>query len=129
MYKRQSKKRDNYYGLVTDLYFKKGMSVRAISKKTLHSRITIQRWICLYAEENGIDMAPEKPKGQIKNQAVAKTSEPIPEGNEKRLCAEIRRLELELKRKKLRAGLNEEIINVAEQKFNIQIRKKAGAKR
>ena len=47
MYKRQSKKRDNYYGLVTDLYFKKGMSVRAISKKTLLSRITIQRWICI----------------------------------------------------------------------------------
>ena len=35
MYKRQSKKRDNYYGLVTDLYFKKGMSVRAISKKNI----------------------------------------------------------------------------------------------
>ena len=74
-------------------------------------------------------MAPEKPKGQIKNQAVATTSEPIPEGDEKRLRAEIRRLELELKREKLRADLNEEIINVAEQKFNIQIRKKAGAKR
>jgi hypothetical protein len=39
------------------------------------------------------------------------------------------RLEKELRREKLRADLNDEIINVAEQKFNIQIRKKAGAKR
>ena len=43
--------------------------------------------------------------------------------NEETLRAEIRRLESELRREKLRADLNEEIINVAERKFNIQIRK------
>lgn len=51
-------------------------------------------------------MAPEKPKGRIKNQAVATTSEPIPEDDEKRLRAEIRRLELELKREKLLTDRN-----------------------
>jgi len=38
-------------------------------------------------------------------------------------------LKKELRREKLRADLNDEIINVAERKFNIQIREKAGAKR
>ena len=129
MYKRQSKKRDNYYGLVTDLYFKKGMSVRAISKKTLLSRITIQKWICAFAEENSIDMVSKKEKGKNDGQDIARTSEPIPDGDEKALRTEIKRLDRELRKQKLRADLNEEIINVAERKFNIQIRKKAGAKR
>ena len=39
------------------------------------------------------------------------------------------RLEKELKEAKMRADLYNEIINVAEQKFNIQIRKKVGTKR
>ena len=40
----------------------------------------------------------------------------------------IARLEKELEDARLRADLYEEIINVAEKKFDIQIRKKAGTK-
>ena len=46
----------------------------------------------------------------------------------KELQAEIKRLQRDLRMEKLRADLNEEIIKVAESKFNIHIRKKAGAK-
>lgn len=52
-----------------------------------------------------------------------------PEGDEKALKEEIRRLGKELKRVKLRADLNEAIINVAEQKFNIHIRERTESKR
>lgn len=41
----------------------------------------------------------------------------------------VRRLEQELKQARLRADFYDEMINVAEKKFQIQIRKKAGAKR
>lgn len=98
-------------------------------KKTLLSRITIQKWICAFAEENSIDVVSKKEKGKNDGQDIARTSEPIPDGEEKALRTEIKRLERELRKQKLRADLNEEIINVAERKFNIQIRKKAGIKR
>lgn len=45
-----------------------------------------------------------------------------------RLTERITRLEKELEDARLRADLYEEIINVAENKFDIQIRKKAGTK-
>ncbi len=39
------------------------------------------------------------------------------------LRAQIKKLQEEIRREKIRADLNEEIINVAEKKFNIKIRK------
>jgi hypothetical protein len=45
------------------------------------------------------------------------------------LQAEVVRLQSELKGERLRADAYDEMINVAESKFNISIRKKAGAKR
>jgi hypothetical protein len=45
------------------------------------------------------------------------------------LQAEVVRLQSELKGARLRADAYDEMINVAESKFNISIRKKAGAKR
>lgn len=42
----------------------------------------------------------------------------------KELQAQISHLQMELRMEKLRAELNEEIIKVAESKFNIRIRKK-----
>lgn len=47
----------------------------------------------------------------------------------KTLQERLMRLEKELKEVRMRADLYEEIINVAEKKFDIQIRKKAGTKR
>ena len=55
-------------------------------------------------------------------------SDNVRDSQEEDVKMEIKRLKKELWREKLRADLNEEIINVAEQKFNIQIRKKAGAR-
>jgi hypothetical protein len=63
--------------------------------------------------------------------AVGKTApEVISSANTPQETAEekIARLEKELEDANLRADLYNEIINVAEKKFNIQIRKKAGTK-
>ena len=129
MYKNRSEKRDKYYELVCELYFKEKKSITTISKRFSIPRTTIRRWICNFAEENRIEMGLEKHYKKIDRQSVGEHSDIIPKKDEKALLAEIKRLERELRREKLRADLNEEIINVAEQKFNIHIRKKAGAKR
>ena len=98
-------------------------------KKKSSPKSTIRRWISNFVEENCIEMKSKKYSKKIN----CKTNSIDDEGrigcDEKALRDEIKRLERELKREKLRADLNEEIISVAEQKFNFQIRKKAGAKR
>ena len=55
------------------------------------------------------------------------SAELVEEGNET-LQERLLRLEKALKEARMRADLYEEIINVAEKKFDIQIRKKAGTK-
>jgi hypothetical protein len=47
----------------------------------------------------------------------------------KSLQSEVAHLQAQLKHERLRADAYDEMINVAETKFNIAIRKKAGAKR
>lgn len=63
--------------------------------------------------------APEYPS--------AGSAEIVEDENES-LQERLLRLEKELKEARMRAALYEEIINVAEKKFDIRIRKKAGAK-
>ena len=129
MFKYRTEKRDKYYRMVTDMYFKEGASVTTISKKISTPSTTIRRWLRDFAEENCIEMTSKKYSKKTNNKPVGIDDKGGAGSGEKALRDEIKRLERELKRERLRAYLNEEIINVAEQKFNIQIRKKAGAKR
>ena len=129
MFKYRKEKREEYIGLVTEMYFNGGSTIAAISRKISTPSSTVRRWIRIFAEENCIEMAPRKYRKRTDNKHVGPEAQTGSEDREKALLAEIKRLEVELKREKLRADLNDEIINVAEQKFNIQIRKKAGAKR
>ena len=125
MARKKSEKRDKYMSQVADMYFNSRVSIGVISKKLSIPPQTIWDWICIFAEENGIDMGKAKLRNSITKQETAQ----FPESDIYALRDEIRRLEAELKRERMRADLNEEIIKVAEEKFNIKIRKKAGAKR
>ena len=125
MARKKSEKRDKYMSQVADMYFNARVSIGVISKKLSISESTIWNWICIFAEENGIDMEKAKHRKSITKEKSAQS----PESDIYALRDEIRRLEAELKRERMRADLNEEIIKVAEEKFNIKIRKKAGAKR
>lgn len=125
MKRNKTKGKELYFDQVTDMYFNLGVSTTVISKKLSLPTSTIWNWICIFAEENGIDMSKAKyRKSSCKSGAVQSK-----EDNTAGLLAEIRRLGAELKKEKLRAALYDEIINVAEERFNIKIRKKAGAKR
>lgn len=84
----------------------------------------IRGGIRIFAEEKYLNMAQDKYYEGVKEREVVGNSEGMVEEGEKALRDRIKRLERELRREKMRADLNEEIINVAEQMFKIQIREK-----
>ncbi len=124
-----SSKREQYYDKAMQLYFEEGMCGTHICKVLPISRTILYRWIAIFVEENPQVASMKRVK------AVKKSPAQSPENQQEDLPRDIRELQSELK--KLRAQLNkaeikaeayDELINVAEAKFNIQIRKKAGAK-
>lgn len=119
--------RDQYYERAIDLYFREGYSVRQIAQLIPVSKSGIARWIANFAEDNP-HKAPIMKKRSIT---------PVPEvGQEPRadlpedvkaLQAEVLRLKKELKQEKVRADAYDMMIDLAENAFNIPIRKKSGA--
>lgn len=100
-----------------------GTSIQAISKKFGISRTTFYRWYAIFASEktNSTEenvKTENKPLKSIDESALKnKSSE-----------EQIESLKEALRKAELRADLYNEIINVAESKFKIAIRKKAGTK-
>lgn len=124
-----SQKRDLYYEKAMQLYFEEGMCGTHICKALPISRAILYKWIAIFVEENPQVTSMKRVKD------AKKAPNPSSEVQENDLSKTIQELQSELK--KLRAQLNmaeikaeayDELINVAEAKFNIQIRKKAGAK-
>ena len=124
-----SSKREQYYDKAMQLYFEEGLCGTHICKVLPISRSILYRWIAIFAEENPQVASMKRVK------AVKKAPAKSPEIQQEDLPRDVQELQVELK--KLRAQLNkaeikaeayEALINVAEAKFNIQIRKKAGAK-
>lgn len=124
-----SSKRDLYYEKAMRLYFEEGMCGTHICKVLPISRAILYKWIAIFVEENPQVASMKRVK------AVEKAPAQSPEIQQEDLPRDVQELQAELK--KLRAQLNKaeikaeayvELINVAEAKFNIQIRKKVGAK-
>ena len=100
MFKYRKEKRDEYIGLVTEMYFNGGSSIAAISRKISTPSSTVRRWIRIFAEENCIEMAPGKHRKRTDIKHVDSEAQTGSEDREKALLAEIKRLEMELKREK-----------------------------
>ena len=106
-----------------------GFSIRQISEKTGVAKSAVHRWLTIFAGENLPFMKKEKNSPK----RVTGVKAPIDNVSDDKKCPEsplekIARLEKELQDARLLADLYNEIINVAEKKFDIQIRKKAGTK-
>ena len=109
--------------------YEEGYSGYRISKILSVPKSTVNRWIAKFAHGKENNMAamnamtgnPEK----CASEASALRKQPANETAEQK----IGRLEKALREAELRADFYDEMINVAEKKFDIQIRKKAGAKR
>lgn len=121
MFKYHTQKMEMYYEKVVEMH-QKGCSPSTISKKINLDSDTIRRWIRNFAAEN----KPNVPT--MKNTEVADNKMSEHHDDIKELKEKIRQLEKELKHERLRADVYDELINVAEENFKIQIRKKAGAK-
>ena len=100
-----------------------GMTLQEISEIIPVSGETIRRWCIKFAPElNEIEPMTKK-----KGTSLITTDERQSCDN-KALERRIKELEDKLAKESLRADFYEEMINVAESKFNIPIRKKAGIK-
>jgi len=109
-----------YYPQVIEIYQKTGYSAYKIEKLKLVpvSRKQIDDWITIFEAENG--------KGSPKRIMEAKKAKEQEELEA--LKAQIADLEEQLRIEKLRNRLNEKIIDIAEARWHIDIRKKAGTK-
>ena len=120
MFINHTTKRALYYEQVIDIYKRTGYSAYHIDK--LHivpvGRRAIKEWIANFVSENG-DKAPV---GYMQSTPEQRDEEL------EALKAKVADLEEQLRIEKMRGRLNEKIIEIAEKKYNIPIRKKAGAK-
>ena len=122
MWKYNCEKRNKYYDEVIRLYTQEGIGCTKISRIIPVGETTISRWIRNFAAENNLV------EHAMNNIEVTENQMSEYSDNIKELKEKIRQLEKELKHERLRADVYNELINVAEENFKIQIRKKAGAK-
>lgn len=112
------------------MYFNEGMRGTAICKALPISRTVLYRWIANFAAENPEDATMRRAKEPANAPAIKSDSrdESMMPADVRELQAEVKRLRAQLTDAEIKAEVYDELINVAEAKFNIQIRKKAGAK-
>ena len=118
MFQCKTRKMSLYYDQVIDIYKQTGYSPYRIAQIIPLGKNTIKRWIANFVSENG---GP--------NPATVMRSKKTQSNEElESLEARVADLEEQLRLEKMRTRLNEKIIEIAEKKYNIPIRKKAGAK-
>jgi len=125
-----TKKQLQYFDAVIRLHYEKGYGEDRISRILPIGHSTVSRWIAIFAAENdkkAVKMRKSKLERQSKSQSQSRPAVPR-DKSIKTLEMEVTRLQSQLKHERLRADAYEEMIHVAESRFNISIRKKAGAK-
>ena len=120
-------KREMYYDEVIRLHYELGYGETKIAELIPINPTTAWRWIRKFAAEN-----KDKTTAMARTKK-AKTTPKASDGEAKddiqALKAELSALKAKLKMAEMRADLYDEMIKVAEKKFKVEIRKKAGAKR
>lgn len=119
----QTTKQKLYLEEVLRLHREKGYGEDRISRIIPIGHTTVSRWITKFATANQQNLVQMRKKESRVKEVV--TSE---EKDLKALKGENARLQAQLRQAQLRADFYDEMINVAEAKFNISIRKKAGTK-
>ena len=119
------------------LYEEEGWTLEEIGKKFNRAKSGIHRWITKFAKEldnPAMNKKIRKSKGSEKPRRLVgisapETIEPKVAGSPSESAEEkIKRLESELAEARLARDFYNEMINVAEKQFNINIRKKAGTR-
>ena len=114
----RERRKAEFYDEVIRLHQQEHLRPCVIAEKLSLKRSTVSFWIRTFAEQTAIESM--KRDLQI-------ASDSMPTGVQE-LQKEVLELRKRLAQEKLRADAYDEMINVAEGKFNIKIRKKAGTK-
>lgn len=123
MYRLHTAKQLKYFDEVIRLHYEEGYGKDRISQLLPIGHTTASRWIAIFAKEKG------KISGANDMRKPQETASSSQEKDEiAKLQARVKELEAQLLRAEIKAEAYDEMINVAEAKFRIPIRKKAGAK-
>ena len=123
MYQLHTKKQQKYFKEVIRLHYEEGYGEDRIARIIPIGHATAARWISIFARE----------KGKIKGMTdMAKTQEAASvqtDGKDvKELQKKIKELEAQLLAAEVKAEVYDRMIDIAEARFGIPIRKKPGAK-
>lgn len=123
MYRLHTAKQLKYFDEVIRLHYEEGYGKDRISQLLPIGHTTASRWIAIFAKEKG------KISGANDMRKPQETASSSQEKDEiAKLQARVKELEAQLLRAEIKAEAYDEMITVAEAKFRIPIRKKAGAK-
>ena len=123
MYRLHTEKQLKYFDEVIRLHYEEGYGEDRIAKIIPIGHSTVSRWIAIFAKEKG------KISGANDMRKPQETASSSQEKDEiAKLQARVKELEAQLLHAEIKAEAYDEMINVAEAKFRIPIRKKAGAK-
>ncbi len=133
MFKYSTEKKRLYYDKVIHLYRDEHLGVGRISRVLPLSMATISIWIRNFVTDNPQDRRPRMLKRNRKqapksSRSAASTPAGTASTDVEALRKELKEMRRKLADAELKAAIYDEMINVAEQKFNIAIRKKAGTK-
>ena len=123
MYQLHTELQKKYFQEVIRLHYEEGYGENKISQVLPIGHTTASRWISIFAKENGKISGMDMKVDPQTKAALDEQSQEV-----KELQNRIKDLESKLFQAELKAEFYDEMINVAEAKFKIPIRKKAGAK-
>lgn len=115
-----------YYDEAIRLHFELGYGEDRVAEILPIGHTTTWRWFRKFAAENKVKTTS---MARTKKKTAPKASDGEAKDDIQSLKAELSALKAKLKQAEMRADLYDEMINVAEKKFKVEIRKKAGAKR
>jgi transposase-like protein len=109
-------------------YLEQGCGYRKLQEKYGISRTTICKWVQIYQGIHGLDRTQKQQNHYLRdmddpNKKRLPKANPTSQDLEKKIAA----LEKQLQWEKLRADALDTMINIAEEKLNIAIRKKSGS--
>ena len=125
-----SSTRDSYLSKALDMYVNQGLPVTNIAKIIPVHKATIYRWIANFVAINP-QAEPSVMARKSQKEEQTRSNVPVNEALPDDVLAlqkEIKQLRAQLTKAEIKAEAFDELINVAEAQFGIQIRKKAGAK-
>lgn len=109
-------------------YLQQGCGYRKLEQKYGVSRTTICKWVQIYQGIHGLERTQQQQTHYLRDMDDAnKKRQPKNKVASQELEKKIAALEKQLQWEKLRADALDTLINVAEDKLNISIRKKSGS--